>query len=417
MTHDKGFNIDPPTPQALEVGIKQVRRPGQMQPTWPNGQSARPAPRPRTTKQILRRIVYWAAGAINVLAAIGMVFSAYSERIPPSEWGPAVIVAMSFPGWLLAMVILLIADLAWWRPLAIVAGLALLICIGQVRRFSPFNMPHIHMSEQRKAESFTLMTYNVYNFDDFRHNDTEENRQMAYILRTQPDIVCLQEAMFISPTNQNKITQKQLDSLHIDYPYVFTQGKNFALLSKFPAKPINLDFPRQDFASGDMAAWRLNIYGHVVNIFSVHLRSLALTDSDKSAYQDIVSLDSISKKDIRDAKSAIVPKLAAAAVERQEQVRYLQKYLQRYGGKNALVCGDFNDAVNCYGLYLLEHESRMHQAYADVGLGPMITYNANDLYFRIDHILYRGDMHPYSMSRGRTNASDHYPVTARFFFE
>lgn len=104
-------------------------------------------------------------------------------------------------------------------------------------------------------------------------------------------------------------------------------------------------------------------------------------------------------------------------MEREAQIRYLQKYLQRYGGKNVLVCGDFNDAVNCYGLYLLEHESHMHQAYADVGLGPMITYNANDLYFRIDHILYRGDMRPYSMSRGSIKASDHYPVTARFFFE
>lgn len=417
MASDRGFSIDPPTPQAREVGIKQVRRPAAAQPTWPNGESARPAPKPPSLRQMIRHIGYWIMGIINVIVATAMIFAAYSERIPPSEWGPAVVVAMSFPAWLLAMTLLLIADLAWWRPLAIIAGLAMLTCIGQVQRFSPFNMPHIHLSDERKETSFTLMTYNVYNFDEFRQNDGDENRQLAYILRKNPDIVCLQEAMYISPTKQNKITQKQLDSLHIIYPYVFTQGMNFALLSKFPAQPINLDFPKKEFASGDIAAWRLNIHGRVVNLFSVHLRSLGLTDDDKGAYQDIVKLDSITKRDIHDAKSAIVPKLAAAGVEREAQIRYLQKYLQRYGGKNALICGDFNDAVNCYGLYLLEHESHMRQAYADVGLGPMITYNANDLYFRIDHILYRGDMHPYTMSRGNIKASDHYPVIARFYFE
>ncbi len=410
-----GFSIDTPAPEAREVGLRPVRQLTEEYDDRPNRPSGyQPKPQRSLTHNVLRHVANVAMLVLNCLAAVGLVFTAYCGHIAPTEWAPAVVVAMTFPAFLLGMTALFIVDLIWWRRTAWVAGVALLCCVGQIHEFSPLNLPHLHMSASTREKSFTLLTYNVFGMNDFQGHDGDYNRQIQYVLDKSPDVVCIQEAWFLAPTPKNKLNQYQLDAMHEMYPYVFTQGKNFAILSKFPAKPINLDFPANEFRSGDMAAWRLDIKGQVVNIFSVHLRSLALTVDDKAAYQDIVKLDSINKKDLAEAKNAILPKLCDAGVEREGQIRYLQKYLNRYGGKNAIICGDFNDPVNCYGLYLLEKESHMKQAYEHAGFGPMITYNANDLYFRIDHVLYRGNLQPWSISRGRTKASDHYPILTTF---
>ncbi len=412
----EGFHIDTPAPEAREVGVRPVRR---LSDDQDRPQARKPVQMPKRPGFVnfLKNLCHLLVLIINALCAVGLVVSAYASHIAPSHWPPAVVVAMTFPAFFLGIVVSLIADLIWWRRTCWVPILAIIVCLPQVREYCPINLPHLHVSEAVKERQFTLLSYNVYNFNDYPGHEGDYNRQLEYILEKSPDIVCLQEAAYIAPTSDNRISQFQLDEIHEMYPYVFTQGKNFALLSKFPAKPINLDFPANEFRSGDMAAWRLDIKGQVVNLFSVHLRSLALTVEDKTAYQDIVKLDSISKKDIREAKSAIMPKLCQAGVEREGQIHYLQKYLSRYGGKNAIVCGDFNDPVNCYGLYLLKKENHMQQAYEHAGFGPMITYNANDLYFRIDHVLYRGNLKPWSISRGRTKASDHYPVLTTFVLE
>jgi len=39
------------------------------------------------------------------------------------------------------------------------------------------------------------------------------------------------------------------------------------------------------------------------------------------------------------------------------------------------------------------------------------------MYFGIDHILYRGDLHPLSMHRGGLRSSDHYPLIATFYVD
>lgn len=351
---------------------------------------------------------------VAVLASLALLATAYAQRVPPSELAIASMAAMAFPAafWVTATVFAVC--LARFRRTAWIPGIALLACVAQIHSYMPLRLPRLPMSQEQKEKSFTFMTYNVLRFHDAEYPDVESNRQLAYILEQNPDVAVIEEALYISPMKDNHITQDEIDTLHRAYPYVLTQGENFAILSKFPVEPINLDFPAEDFVSGDIAGFRLDVRGTVVNVFPVHLRSFSLTDADKSAYQDIVRLDSVSAGGLKDVRSSIVPKISQAAVERTEQVRYLQKYLQRYGGRNAIVAGDFNDTENSYGIYLLCSQSHMRQAFEDTGIWPMVTYNANDLFFRIDHVLYRGDLDAVRMKRGSLKASDHYPLTVTF---
>lgn len=279
----------------------------------------------------------------NIAVGLGLLASAYAHRIEPSEWPLASALAMTFGWWLAACTVLFAADLIWWRRTAWIAGGTMLACLGPIHDFSPLNIPNGGMSEEEKARSFTFMTYNAFQFLDFRNQNAPENRQLDYILRHQPDVVCLQEAEYLAPTARNAISQRQLDSLHIAYPYVLTKGVEFAIFSKYETKPINIDFPTDSFSSGDMAAWRLYIDGRVVNVFSVHLRSFSLSDADKGVYRDLVKLDSVGRKELHEVRADILPKIKDAAVDREAQIRYLEKYLAKYGGANAIVCGDFND--------------------------------------------------------------------------
>lgn len=398
---DEGFKIDKDAPRRRPAsGRKPDKKAVAKQvPPW---------------RRAANRMANAAMVAASALSALALMVSAYAQRVPPTELGAASMAAMAFPAAFWLAMLFFVVDVAWFRRTAWIPGLAMLACVGQIHDYMPLNLPRWGMSQEQKERSFTFMTYNVLDFNDNQGAQPPCNRQLEYILQQNPDVAVIEEAMYIAPTERNRITQHQLDSMHRAYPYVLTQGSNFAILSKFPVEPINLDFPAEDFVSGDIAGFRLDIYGKVVNVLSVHLRSFSLTERDKGAYRDIVRLDSVSPSDIRDARSAIAPKIEQAAVERAEQVRYLQKYLQRYGGKNAIVAGDFNDTENSYGIYLLCNESRMRQAYASTGFGPMVTYNANDLFFRIDHVLYRGDLQPYKMKRGSLKASDHYPLTVTF---
>lgn len=401
--HPTGFVID-----AGNGASQQTPRP--ERPREPKQKPARPAWHTACVHFANACMV-----AINSLVAIGLLVSAYSQRIDPVAHPNSSIVSMSFGFWLWIMLMLFIIDLLWWKRTTWIAGLAMLACVGNINAYMPLNLPHLSMSASDKAKSFTVMTYNVAGWNDNQGVDVGYNRQLEFILKQNADITCIQEAHFMAPTPENHIRQYQIDSMHTAYPYILTQGHDFAILSKYPVEPINLDFPTEDFKSGGIAAWRTEIDGQVVNIFSVHLRSFSLSDKDKSTYEELVKIDSRpTRTELRTAKADILPKVASAAVERAKQIALLQKYLQRYGGKNAIVMGDFNDTDNSYGIYKLCSESRMHQVFEEAGFGAAHTFHDNYLFFRIDHILFRGNMRPYSVRCSSIKASDHYPLKATF---
>lgn len=365
------------------------------------------------------KIAVW---IINALCAVGMLVSAYAYLVPPAKWLYGPVVAMTFPAWAAAMAILLIIDLIFCRKAAILAGAAIVGCWGPLRSTCPINIPKGGLTESEQKRAFTLMTYNVSKFTDM---DTAAvrarkgelyNRHVSYILEIEPDIVCVQEAeRFVS--GDSSLSQAQTDSLQAAYPYIYVCGPEFAVLSKFPVEPVNVDFPVEDFYSGDISCWRVNIHERIVNIFSVHLCSITLPDSSKMAYQGIVEMDSLSRGMFDEIRHVAIPNIQRAAILRARQIDLLVSYLRKYGGENAIVCGDFNDVENSYAVRRLQSQADLRQAWSDTGFGPLVTYYYYDMFFHIDHILYRGAMRPRSVRLDRVKASDHYPQTATFLLD
>ena len=149
-------------------------------------------------------------------------------------------------------------------------------------------------------------------------------------------------------------------------------------MSKYPAQPIHLTLTPEEFQNAELAAYRISFLGgRQATLFNVHLQSLGLSQEDRELYRNLTDLQ---RENLGAIKEQLISKLAFANVERARQTQALLRLIRHYGGPNVLICGDFNDVATCYALRTLE-DAGFSSAYAQLGFGPMITYNSGRFYF------------------------------------
>lgn len=329
---------------------------------------------------------------------------------------------LAFPAWLSALVCATVLNAIWCRKALVVCAIAFVSCASAIWDFCPLNIINPSPRHYEKTPRFTLLTYNVTNFQDLTDTyDGDVNPTVAYILHTNADIVNLQESAPVAADNKIHFTQAQVDSLHSAYPYIITSGRTLTLLSKYPAEALHIPSdPKSKVTdrgdSDKIAGFRINIQGTPVTLFNVHLESYGLTKADKNLYQRITDLDDPDRRlraMLRDVRTELFAKVQIAAVLRQREADRLVKLIEHFGGPNVIVAGDFNDAPGCYALRRLA-DCRLRQVYPELAFGPAITFHADRFYFRIDHILWRGNLKPLRLWKGKVQYSDHYPLTTAF---
>ncbi|MDE5650570.1 MAG: hypothetical protein K2I35_06125 [Duncaniella sp.] len=141
----------------------------------------------RTVKsKRLKSVFLSVAVGINVLIALMTVFSAYGGAVNPDKMVVASIVAMMLPGFMIAGILLFVADLVFWRKLALVQVAAWVAAAPPLINFSPLNLSERKLTTIEKQRTFTFLTYNVLHFWDFRGDvpGLERNQTLDYILST-----------------------------------------------------------------------------------------------------------------------------------------------------------------------------------------------------------------------------------------
>ena len=180
----------------------------------------------------------------------------------------------------------------------------------------------------------------------------------------------------------------------------------------FSRTPIlHISLPERRRSRGSVEAFRTLVDDKAILVFGVHMESIGLTTDDKSLYRRLTSMD-VSKDEMSEVRSRLVSKLYDAYKNRAMQALFIKDYVEQMGG-NVIVCGDFNDVPGCRALRILE-SAGLKDAYAELGLGPTITFNASHFFFRIDHVLYNGDFKAVKIERGNVPSSDHYPFLTTF---
>lgn len=372
---------------------------------------------PKAKASRFRRFVTIAMTVITVVLGLGLLTSGYAGYIDPADCRYAGFVVLSFSIWFYALVAVTIIDAFLARRAAIIGAVSFIAAIPVILDYSPLNISEPKPGEGERE--IKILTYNVLGFyDQNGEYEGDINRTVSYIINSGADVACLQEAMPITRNTTTHITDAQVDSIHSIYPYIYLSGAGQMILSKFPVEPVRTDFRYGGTGEFDLGVFRLNIDGCKITVFNVHLKSMDLTLADREVYEDFSRFknnDNIKeiKANIKEVKQQVLSKVVAAGVARAKDMPQLMKYIEHYGGPNAIVCGDFNDVAWSYSIRCVE-SAGFRQAYRHAAFGPMITYNSNNLFFRIDHILYRGCLEPVAVSRGRLKTSDHYPFEAKF---
>lgn len=372
---------------------------------------------------------------LNLFVAMLTTLAAYGGTFDPDTRVIMAMIAMTLPAVLFLGLILMIADLFFDHRLALIILAGWLVSLQPILNFSPLHPFGNRLSEDEKERSFTLLTYNILHYYDFRgeNPELEANATMSYILSTDADILNLQEAgensddkgkLDFSESGARlhndywHLSQSQLDSLYQRYPYrSLDLNNNLFVFSKYPVTPVRLDIPAK--RHNVMSCYRIDIKGHPVHLINVHLKSIGLTDADKALYKDALRDVPDSKhqlkKEISDVKSQLLSKLAVAFRDRAAEARTVRSVIDSIGGP-FIVAGDFNDIPDCYAIRTILGND-MHDAYADAAFGPAITYHGDNFYFRIDQVLYRGPFKAVDIRRGPVASSDHNPLLTTFLFD
>lgn len=357
---------------------------------------------------------------INLFFAFFTVFSAYGGVFNPDERVVGALVAMLLPGALIADIILIILNIFLERRLILLILASWLVSLSPILTFCPLNIPAKSLSDNERKHSFTLLTYNIMHFQDFRDYLTglKSNATLDYIIKTDADIVFLQECEELWSDGTYKVTPEQLKAVKEAYPHrIVNSNYQLTILSKFPCEIIPTGYSAEELRG--MAFYRLNIMGDTVNMVNVHLQSIGLTHDDKELYKEAIYIPTQSGREIRDelkeVKSQLLSKLFDAFRKRAAQARLIRNVIDSIGGP-FIVAGDFNDIPDCYAVRTIRGDD-MTDAYAEAAFGPCITFNADRFYFRIDQILYRGPFRAAMIQKGDSKSSDHSPLFATFVFD
>lgn len=351
---------------------------------------------------------------VGVLAALALLVASYGGHVDPRVWALPALATLALPAVaaVALAIALLMAVLRQWRAV-IVIGAAMLVCWPCLQLVFPLHLSESATSESATDRTLRVLTFNVMNWGLYDGTQEEENPSMRFILEQDADIVVMQEAMQTADYYTLPSMRTMLNALKRKYPYRTTARTDLAILSKYPFSkaddPLYYDKEWQYYGNGHAMAWDFTLPDREMRVFVTHMQSFGLSQTlNGDIYKEARDIDEKQK-----AKTA-VRKSCAAFKQRTKQAVLLRRAIDKWDGDMLLV-GDLNDTPASYTYRTLRGDD-LGDAYAETGNGYGWTYNSARLYFRIDHILYRGALRPTMCRRYKAGDSDHYPLVADFKF-
>jgi endonuclease/exonuclease/phosphatase family metal-dependent hydrolase len=338
-----------------------------------------------------------------------MALAAYSDHISPQTSVYPSFLGITFPIYLLAVVVVWLLLIVRRRWVAVGLGVIVMLCCGEpIIRYFPLRFASKAPAE---AKTLKLLTYNTCGFGQ---NDSKQNGQkiLDFIKEQNPDVVCLQE--YAVKYRTDGLTERKIRAELTRLPYYYycpsnsDSGSGLAVFSRYPiSKRRSINY---ESLYNNSCMCELDVDGQPVTLFNNHLESNQLSKEDKEFYNQMIRhFDSDRIEDIR---TTLVRKLARAYRVRAVQVDTLRSIIDRQTNP-VIVCGDFNDTPVSYA-YRHVRGNDLGDAYRDAGFGLGITYHENKFLFRIDHVLYSPVLKPYEATVHHVDYSDHYPVTVIF---
>lgn len=357
----------------------------------------------------------WTFEIIVAVLAVILLCCAYAGIIDPTKFFPAPFMMLAFVPMLVLMLLLLVGAMFWRRWIAVaVIVVAVLASMPVTRLFVPYTSSEM-ISPEPADQSLILkvMTYNVLSFN---YNEVKLNPQpsasMKLILDANPDVVLLQEG------TAGGVDWKDIPSLApfqaevmARYPYCYYGTEGLNIMSKYPfvTHPVG-----EEQHARSPLGFNRNQISYVARTYDLQLPSgkqLRLLNFRLQSYH-LSFGKSMNVRVSPDVKPSALERMRRSFALRGKDALTVRECIDN-SPANLIVCGDMND-VTASHVYRVILGDDLNDVWNDVGNGYAYTYNRHNLYYRIDHILYRGDVRPFDAKRIKGGTSDHYPLMASF---
>ncbi|HAR37258.1 MAG: hypothetical protein A2W86_00725 [Bacteroidetes bacterium GWD2_45_23] len=365
--------------------------------------------RAKNKKIRFRDIIIWIIFATNLAAIILLFCSFLSWKISPLKTNLFSYIGLGFG---LIFLLNLFYLIFWiliskWK-LALISLAAILLCHKPVTTFFPMHL----FPDKAPEETVKILTYNVQGFPEERNKNSAEHPILDYIVRTDADIVCLQEYL-VSKTGQSIFSQRDVNRILNKYPYrsvtgLESSGKyhifGLACFSKFPIEKTHEVVFESSYNGA--AVYTINIHGDKYTVANIHLESNSIKAEDKKMYSDFIqNSDSVRLEAIT---TNIRTRLGGAYRMRARQVEKVKQYIDKQQTEGTVICGDFNDTPISYAYGQMK--KGLKDAYVSTAFGPGITYHEDLFLFRIDYIMHSKNIKAFKTKVDKVKFSDHYPL-------
>ena len=335
------------------------------------------------------------AGA-NVVSVILMLLIGFSDRLDPREHPLLANLGLSFPIFLLICLAFMVFFLFTHKKYALISLLGFVIGYSPIRTYCPLNL-----GREQPEGSIKILSYNVHNFDSTNAPEDDPNPILSYILNSDADIVCLQEA-FISDDIRS-YASKYYD--YVDTMMTKDHSNSLAVMSKYPIlSKEKIKYPSRGNLS---AAFQLKISNDTVTLINNHFEVTGLSPSDRSGFSEMVK-GQTERIEVKAESKRLLVILGEAMKIRAPQVDAVAKYIDNTPYP-VVLCGDFNDNPLSYSRKTLAE--KLTDCYVSSGFGPGISYNRHGMFVRIDNIMCSDKWKAYGCKVDKSiHYSDHYPI-------
>lgn len=336
---------------------------------------------------------------ILMLLAAGLLLISYVSMFfnPSGAWLLTVLGLLCPPLVLLNIVFLIWSLLKrislFWFPLA--ALLPSVFIFGLY-----FQLPN----KEENNGNVKIISYNVGRFSMFSQKDGIKSLEqctdsvMAFLLKQNADIICLQEFAMRDAKEVKGYLEKRFKGYDVEY-YVYPHNKGCygnVTLSRFPLKNKGkLDFEK----SSNLAIYcDYNINGTDLRVYNCHFQSYNISFSRLSKTFG-------SGQALKDTEEKVKRSIA----RRPDQVEMVIKDIEACP-LESIVVGDFNDNPTSYTYYRLCKGRKDTFVEAGKWLAPTCSYLWP--FLRIDYILYPEKYKATKHFINKLRYSDHFPVLA-----
>lgn len=338
---------------------------------------------------------------IHILVSLSLLAAVLSVYLPASVLPIPAWFALAFE-WLMAaeLVLGLLQLFTKYRRWTWMTVVMIILSIAPIC----YTVSHgsLYFPKHKQPHSFTLMSYNTHLMDGV-HNP-KQNRIIQYILRTQPDVVCLQEVEVSK--SSDKLTLAELREALSVYPYTYFDFKIYnsrrqygnAVFSRFPL--IDKHTLRYESQSNITSVCDIVLPTDTIRLYTNHLESNKLINKD-------LHLGTTTEQ-AQSALNSTSEKLAHASAIRIEQAKVLRSDAER-SPHPVLIVGDMNTTPVSYTYRILQRGLR--DAFLESSNGQLgHTFVKKNLGVRIDYILHSKDLSASGFDVQLVDYSDHYPV-------